>query len=186
LLAEIGLPHRVLPAQVDEWETGHGDPAGMVLHNARLKAEAIHAQHPQTLVLAADTTVARSGRVLAKPADMAEARQMLRTLSGQAHTVFTGVSLRGAEGYQVDEAVSSHVYFKHLSEEAITAYFERVNPLDKAGAYGIQEARELIIERWEGSLANVMGLPVEWLEETLRHDGLWEKLTTCAPDCRKR
>lgn len=180
----LGLACRVLPAGVEEAEEEAfvGDPQGLVNHNARLKAEWVASRHPQAWVLAADTTVALDGRIFNKPVDMAEAKAMLRTLSGRTHTVYTAVVIkRHASGHDASTVVASGVRFKPLDDATIDAYFDRVNPLDKAGAYGIQEASEMIIAGHTGSWTNIMGLPVEWVEEALRKRGLWEPLVARSP-----
>ena len=98
---------------------------------------------------------------------------MLKRLSGRTHTVFTGVALRQrSTGLRVDEGVTSEVTFRPFDDTVIDAYFRLVNPLDKAGAYGIQEGRELIIERWDGSFSNIMGLPMEVTKQILTRAGL--------------
>jgi len=196
LLARLGVEFEVLVAPIIEHEEPTAEPRAMVLHNAALKAEWVCAQRPGALVLAADTTVALENHVLNKPRDLAEARAMLKQLSGRTHTVYTGVCLwrrvgtplRGvhgdvpqiAEGGRLGEASlpaeanieishceTSEVTFRKLDDATITRYFTLVNPLDKAGAYGIQEGRELILEQYTGSLSNIMGLPVEWLATQL-------------------
>jgi septum formation protein len=124
-------------------------------------------------VLAADTTVALGNEVLNKPCDLAAARAMLRKLSGRTHTVYTGVCLwRRPAGPEISHCETSEVTFRALDDSVITQYFELVNPLDKAGAYGIQEGRELILEHYTGSLSNIMGLPVEWLAARLHEQSL--------------
>ena len=98
---------------------------------------------------------------------------MLRRLSGRTHTVFTGVALRQLNaGLRIDEGVTSEVTFRALDDGIISAYFRIVNPLDKAGAYGIQDGRELIVDRWEGSFSNIMGLPMEVTKQILTQAGL--------------
>lgn len=177
LLEQLGLRFEVCPAQVQEHEEPDSCPRETVLHNARLKAAHVAALRPGELVLGSDTTVALEDEVLHKPADLAEARVMLRKLSGRAHTVYTGIALRWVEA-DLDEAhfVTSEVVFHALDNAAIDAYFHVVNPLDKAGAYGIQEGRERIIADLRGSLHNVMGLPTEFLRERLEQLGLWAGL----------
>jgi septum formation protein len=102
---------------------------------------------------------------------------MLRRLSGRTHTVFTGVALRRHTlGLRIDEGVTSAVTFRAFDDRVIDAYFRVVNPLDKAGAYGIQEGRELIVERWEGSFSNIMGLPMEVTKQILTQAGLLAEL----------
>jgi septum formation protein len=173
LLAGLGLPFEVVVADVTEHEDPAAEPKAMVAHNAALKADWVAAKHPEAWVLGADTTVFIDRRVLNKPRDLTEARAMLRRLAGRTHTVFTGVALRRLrDGVKVDQGVASQVTFKAFDDGVIDAYFRVVNPLDKAGAYGIQERRELIIAGWEGSFTNIMGLPIEATKQILTARGL--------------
>ncbi len=161
LLDELGVRFTIEPAEVDELAED-ADPRQLVLHNCELKADAVAARHPDSPVLGADTTVAIDGCVLNKPADLAQARIMLNRLSDRTHVVHTGICLIfRARGIRESRCVSSEVTFHELDEGRIERYFKIVDPLDKAGAYGIQEGRELIIESYRGSLSNIMGLPVE-------------------------
>jgi septum formation protein len=115
--------------------------------------------------------------VLNKPRDLADARAMLKRLAGRTHTVFTGLALRRAnDRLHLDEGVTSEVTFKNFDDAIIDAYFDIVNPLDKAGAYGIQEGRALIIAGWQGSFTNIMGLPVEETKQILTRAGLLNSL----------
>jgi septum formation protein len=110
---------------------------------------------------------------LNKPRDLEEARAMLWRLSGRTHTVFTGLAVRRhRDGYRIDEGVASDVTFKPLDEAIISAYLARVDPLDKAGAYAIQEHGELIVERYSGSFTNIIGLPLEATKHILTRCGL--------------
>ena len=173
LLGELGIPFRVEVADVIEHEDPSTDPRAMVAHNAALKADHIAACFPDAFVLGADTTVFIDNRVLNKPADLAEARTMLSRLSGRTHIVHTGVAFRQhATGLRINESATSEVTFKRFDDAVIDAYFKIVNPLDKAGAYGIQEGRELIIESWKGSFSNIMGLPMELTKQILTRCGL--------------
>ncbi|MEY4272580.1 MAG: septum formation protein Maf, partial [Verrucomicrobiota bacterium] len=149
----------------------------MVLHNARIKAAAVSRLHPDALVLGADTTVALGDRALNKPADLAESRAMLRSLSGREHTVHTGVCLL-CPAMGVDEAydITAWVRFRSLSEDDITRYQALVNTLDKAGAYGIQQGKEIIIDDYQRPISTIMGLPVEFVRERLLALGLLERL----------
>jgi septum formation protein len=176
LLARHGLFPEVLPADVVEHEDPRSDPREMVLHNAAIKARALAGKFPDALVLGADTTVALDDLVLNKPADLTEARAMLHRLAGREHTVFTGVALvRKATAFDELRVFTSRVRFKPFDDAVITAYFSIVNPLDKAGAYGIQEGRELIIASYEEPLSNIMGLPVELLLPRLAELGVKPK-----------
>jgi septum formation protein len=168
LLERIGLKFRICPADVEEYNSPDDGPAQMVLHNAGLKADALTTDFPDALVLGSDTTVALDGIVLNKPVDLEDARSMLWQLSGRSHTVYTSIALRWQAGGLSDDFVeASQVYFKTLDDATITAYFQCVDPLDKAGAYGIQTGREMIVEEVEGSVENVMGLPIQALEARL-------------------
>lgn len=178
LLRAAGVPHTVMVATVTEHEDPRTDPREMVLHNARLKAAAVARSHPDALVLGADTTVALGDRALNKPADVAESRAMLRSLSGREHTVHTGVCLLGpALGIDEVHDVTAWVRFRSLSEGDITRYQALVNTLDKAGAYGIQEGREIIIADYQAPLSTIMGLPVEFVRERLAALGVLGRLT---------
>ena len=168
LLERIGLQFRICPADVEEYNSPDDGPAQMVLHNAGLKADALMTDFPDALVLGSDTTVALDGIVLNKPVDLDDARSMLQQLSGRPHTVYTSIALRRQAGGLSDDFVeASQVHFKTLDDATITAYFQCVDPLDKAGAYGIQTGREMIVEAVEGSVENVMGLPIQALEARL-------------------
>ena len=173
LLAKLGVKFDVVVAGVTEHEEATTEPRTMVAHNAALKADWVAARHPDAFVLGADTTVFIDRVVLNKPRALAEARAMLRQLAGRTHTVFTGVALRRhRDRVQVDQGVASQVTFRAFDDAVIDAYFKLVNPLDKAGAYGIQEGRELIIAGWEGSFTNIMGLPMEVTKQILTEWGL--------------
>jgi len=178
LLRDAGLPHRVVVAAVTEHEDPSTDPAKMVLHNARLKAAAVSRLHPDALVLGSDTTVALGDQALNKPADLAESRSMLRRLSGREHTVHTGVCLL-CPALGIDEAhdVTAWVRFRDLSDDDITRYQALVNTLDKAGAYGIQQGKEIIIADFQQPISTIMGLPVEFVKARLAALGVLERLT---------
>ena len=173
LLTQLGVAFDVVVAEVTEHEEASTDPRVMVAHNAALKADWVAARHPRAVVLGADTTVFIAGTALNKPRDGTEARAMLRRLSGRTHTVFTGLAVRRAEdGLRIDEGVATEVTFKVLDEAVIETYLARVNTLDKAGGYAIQEHGELIVAGQRGSLTNVIGLPIESTKQILTRCGL--------------
>jgi septum formation protein len=125
-------------------------------------------RHPDSLVIGADTLVCLGTRLFGKPADPQQAAEMLGQLSGHTHSVVTGVCLVHLRSHhQKVFAETSFVTFHPLSEKRIAAYLNRVNPLDKAGGYGIQESGELIVENIIGSFTNVVGLPLARLREEL-------------------
>lgn len=173
LLASLGVPFTVIVAEVTEHEDSRTDPRQMVAHNAALKADWVAERNPHAVVLGADTTVFLDGHALNKPADLAEARAMLRRLGGRTHRVFTGLALRCRDaGLFLDDGVESRVTFKSLDEATIDAYLAEVHTLDKAGGYAIQERPDLIIEAYTGSHSNIVGLPLEATKLLLTGAGL--------------
>jgi septum formation protein len=168
LLASLGVAFEVIPAEVTEHEAPDADPREMVKHNAALKADWVAARHPDATVIGADTTVFIDRTVLNKPRDGAEARAMLRTLRGRTHTVFTGLAVRRLrDGLKLDQGVASEVTFKAFDEATLELYLSRVNTLDKAGGYAIQEHGDLIVAGFTGSLTNIVGLPLEEMKQLL-------------------
>lgn len=170
LLTLLRRPFDVDPSDVDETPRPGETPLDYVARVAHDKAEVAMARHPGRLVIAADTTVTIDGEILAKPVDAVDAMRMLRLLSGRDHLVHTAVAVgvrsprRNASS---DATVTSTVAFVELDEADIEAYVATAEPLDKAGAYAIQDHGELIVERVDGSLTNVVGLPLARLEEEL-------------------
>jgi len=173
LLGQLGVAFTVLPAEVVEHEAADAEPRAMVLHNAALKADWIAERHPEATVLGADTTVFVGNTVLNKPRDAAEARAMLRLLSGTTHTVFTGLAVRRIrDGLRLEQGVASEVTFKILTEAVIEEYLSKVHTLDKAGGYAIQEETDLIVAGYKGQLTNIIGLPLEETKHLLTSAGL--------------
>jgi len=173
LLAQLGVSFTVVTALVTEHEDPATDPRVMVAHNAALKADWVAGRHPEALVLGADTTVFLEGAALNKPADAAEAREMLRRLSGRTHTALTGLAWRClSAGLRIDGGETGEGTFTSFRDDVIEAYLSRVHTLDKAGGYGIQDHPDLIIERYQGSLSNIIGLPLETTKQILTRGGL--------------
>lgn len=172
LLDDMGLAFAVQVANVEEDDRPHLKPDNLVLNNAILKAESVAKEAPDALVLGSDTTVAFEGRIFSKPQDLNEAMQMLETLSDQWHEVYSAISLRWINGdFKESFYEVSQVKFRALTPSIIRKYHSRVNPLDKAGAYGIQEASDLIIDSIKGSFNNIMGLPTELIANQLKKHG---------------
>lgn len=165
LLKEAGpafASMRIMTADVKEGD----DP----LENAMRKAEAVAELNPRALVIGADTVIRFEGETIGKPSDIEDAKRILAKLSGRTHDVATGVCVRCVEAdilVRFEEA--THVKFRTLTPETIDKYVQDVNVLDKAGAYAIQEHGDDIIESIDGSLTNVIGLPVERLKETVEY-----------------
>jgi len=161
LLTQAGYAFEVQPAHVNEELRPDEDPITYVVRLAREKAQAVFAEvdDPEAIVLGADTTVTLDSQVLAKPEDAADAAHMLRLLSGRTHRVITGVAIATAKGTEVAAEVTG-VQFLTLSDEEIAAYIATGEPMDKAGAYGIQGLAARWIPRVEGCYFNVVGLPL--------------------------
>lgn len=168
LLAKAGVSFEAMESGVDE-SPGIGESArDYANRTAGDKALAVSARFAQPLVLAADTVVECEGKILGKPSDEREARTMLGMLSGRTHRVTTAFALARAGAIVECGAVTSSVTFRALSDDEITAYVASGDPLDKAGAYGIQGIGTTFITHVEGPRDNVMGLPVDAVLAALR------------------
>jgi len=175
-MARFGLDYTVQAAAIDESPRVDEPARDYVIRMASEKALAVAAQHPDRAVLAADTSVVLDGRILGKPSDEAQAREMLESLSGRSHEVMTAVSLvtSGTNSTRnVRNRLSiTEVCFAVLSSAWIAAYVATGDPMDKAGAYGIQNAAGLKISRIHGSYSGVVGLPLYETGELLEAAGL--------------
>ncbi|HEV2692028.1 MAG TPA: Maf family protein [Verrucomicrobiae bacterium] len=169
LLSLLPLNFTVVASDAQEVSHDFLTPAEVCQLNAHRKARAVAKQHPDSLVLGADTLVFLGNEILGKPKSHADAERMLQQLSGKTHQVVTGVSLIHLRRHQEKIfAVSTDVLFHPLNRAQIKNYISKINPLDKAGAYGIQERGELIVAEVAGSFSNVVGLPVERLGAELQ------------------
>jgi septum formation protein len=167
IMSDLGIDFDVVIPEVDEvhWDN---DPTGTVEVNARRKCEAVSAAYPDAAVIAADTVVVLDGVCLGKPDSMPGAEKMLLSFSGKLQVVYSGVAMQ-APGREIDfELARSEVRFRVMSEELVREYFKLVYPLDRAGAYDVNEHSELIIDSFSGSRTNIMGLPrkvvSDWLQ----------------------
>jgi septum formation protein len=170
LLERAGLVFEIMHSPAEEIHDASIPPDKLCEMNAALKAEAIAAIRPVATIIGADTLVFIDGEPLGKPADLDEARAMLRRLAGRAHFVCTGVCVIFPDGRRELFHDTTEVVFRALDRAAIDDYLTVANPLDKAGAYGIQEYGERIISGISGSYENVMGLPVEMVMEALSRE----------------
>ncbi len=159
LLALVGIAHEVLPADIDESVHPGERPVPHAERLARGKAHAIAEREPGALVIAADTIVVVDGDILGKPRDAADAQAMLRRLSGRTHEVFTAVAV-AREARTESAVVRVPVRFRALDDDTIARYVATGEPMDKAGAYGIQGYGATIVEHIEGDYFAVMGLPL--------------------------
>jgi septum formation protein len=176
LLGQLGLALEVRPAHADETPAPGEAPHAYVLRVAREKARAVAGE----VVLAADTAVVLGDEILGKPSDAGDARRMLRALSGTAHEVLTAVVLRRTDpppALELDAVVATTVRFARLSAAEVDWYVATGEPLDKAGAYAIQGAGGAFVLGVEGSVSNVVGLPLAETAALLARAGFplpWE------------
>ncbi len=168
LLKLLPVKFQVLPGHADEVAHEHLSPLEVCQLNAHRKARAVAKKIPDALVLAADTLVFLDNEILGKPRTLADARRMIARLQGRHHQVVTGVCMMHLRRHRERIfAVSTDVLFHPLNARQIRDYLASIQPLDKAGAYAIQDSGEKIISEISGSYSNVVGLPVEKLREEL-------------------
>lgn len=168
LLEQLGLTPVVIPADIDESAHDHEPPDRYVARLAVEKADAVMADAPVgAVVIAADTTVDLDGRILAKPLDLDDAARMLRSLSARTHRVHTAVAVRRGP-HTLLETVTTLVTMGPITDEVLAWYLGTGEPLDKAGAYALQGAGGVLVERVAGSVSNVVGLPLTALAGLLR------------------
>jgi len=184
LLNLIGIAHEARPANIDESIRSRETPRSYAKRLAREKATAIATRHPGLITIGADTIVVVNRKVLGKPTDSADAQRMLAMLSGREHLVITAVAVsRGGKLRSAIEEV--RVKFRRLGKGEIGAYIATGEPMDKAGAYGIQGFGATIVERIEGDYFAVMGLPLVRLIGLMRAVGVtyqFGKLLTTSAD----
>jgi septum formation protein len=173
LLRQLKLEFKIVPGDGTEVFDEHLSPRELCQINAHRKARAVAKRIPDALVLGADTLVFLEREIFGKPRDLADARRMLTQLQGRTHQVVTGVSLIYLRGHRERIfAVAADVTLRPLTAEQIGDYLSKINPLDKAGAYAVQEHGEMIVSESSGSYSNVVGLPVERVGEELAG---WER-----------
>lgn len=168
LLRVAGVGHRVVPSEAVECEDEHLTAWETAQLNAYRKARVVAKRFPDELVLGADTVVCLGTRLFGKPRDREEAERMLGELQGRTHQVVTGVCLVHLRTHRQQLfSDTTHVTFLTLSGESIRSYVERIEPMDKAGGYAIQDEGSLIVSEILGSFSNVVGLPIEALRAVL-------------------
>jgi septum formation protein len=169
LLRQLKLEFQVMPSDSTEVFDDQLSPLELCQLNAHRKARAVAKKIPDALVLGADTLVFLDGEILGKPDNLAEARRMLKKLQGRTHQVVTGVSLIHLRAHRERIfAASTDVLFRAFNDATITKYLAKVETLDKAGAYAIQQHGEWLVSEISGSFSNVVGLPLERLEVELK------------------
>lgn len=173
LLRELEYEFAVVPSDAPETDSRQLTAREIAQINAYRKARTVAKHHPEAVVLGSDTVVYLDTRPYGKPRDLADARRMLRELSGQRHEVVSGCCLMHLEKHHCDIfAETTEVVFRRLSDSQIDRYLRSIEPLDKAGAYAIQENGAMIVESVFGSLTNVIGLPVDTLCRRLKAFGI--------------
>lgn len=172
LLKNMGIRAEIIPANVDESALSTLPPEKMVAQLALLKASDVARSFSgNTYVVGADTVVVSDGKIFGKPCDISAARRMLSALSGKTHSVYTGYCVICCkDGSAVSKFEKTDVTFRALSEREIDAYIKTREPMDKAGAYGIQEKGSMFIEKINGDYFNVVGLPVCALSKLLHEE----------------
>jgi septum formation protein len=172
LLTNLGLTLTVLPSGADETYWPGEKPVDHVRRIAQAKAQVVAEEHPEAWVLGADTIVVIDGEVLGKPKNQADARRMLRLLSGRKHDVYTGFTvIRKSASLLCRKTVRSVVEFRSIDADELTWYVNTDEPYDKAGGYAVQEKGGLFVRRIRGSYSNVIGLPVSEVFEVLKAIG---------------
>lgn len=171
LLEREGVAFAVVVEPTEEVYDASLPPEELCAVNAAAKAAAVAATHPEDTVVGADTLVFIDGVPLGKPVDLDDARRMLRTLAGRTHAVCTAVAVFLPGGERRDFTETSFVTFRPMTDADIDHYLREVYVLDKAGAYAMQEKSEFIVERVEGDVDNVIGLPVARLLAVLKGVG---------------
>lgn len=167
LLTQVGYTFEVIPSSVEE-DMESGTPQEIVKYNALIKAQDIAREHTTDIVIGADTIVTVDGKIFGKPKTKAEAEDMLMHLSGRAHQVMTGIALVEGERCYNDVVVTD-VVMRPYSRDEVRDYIKTGEPMDKAGAYGIQGIGALLVEKINGCYNNVVGLPIARLAEILRN-----------------
>ena len=176
LLKQAGYAFEIVVSDADESLPAGITPEKAVRRNAARKAQAVAETNPGAVVLGCDTMVAIDGEILGKPQDEAEAKAMLRRLSGNTHTVYSGVCITDGETETVF-AVATDVTFYALSDRTIDAYAATKEPMDKAGAYGIQGLGCVLVKEISGDYSNVVGLPLSESARALAAFGVYGTVT---------
>ncbi len=171
LLRSLGLDFEVSPSKVDEITDPEQSPEQNATNIARDKARWVARQNPGSYVLGADTMVVLDQEIIGQPTDEEDAYRILSKLAGKQHRVITGVVLITPKTEEYETAVISRVTLKSISENEIRSYIATEEPLDKAGAYAIQGEGSFLVESWEGSWSNIVGLPLEALTDLFEQAG---------------
>lgn len=169
LLEQVGLQFEVEASQVEESFLDSDSPEETVCRLSRVKAEDVASRNPNSVIIGADTVAIFEDQIIGKPKGTKSARELLTKMSGKTHEIVTGFTVIDSDtGKSVTESVISRVRFRDLGEDEIDRYVESGEPLDKAGAYGIQEKGAVLVDHIDGDYSNIVGLPLTALSETLK------------------
>lgn len=170
LLSQIGLKHKAVDSKSEELEASKYNPIKLVRINALKKSRIVAEGYKNEIIIAADTIVLIGNTILHKPANLTEAKKFLKKLSGKKHSVYTGLNVINTKnGKEQFDYEKTEVYFRKLTDEEINHYVNKYKPLDKAGAYGIQDGFGcLFIDKINGDYYNIMGLPLVRLYSTIK------------------
>ncbi|OGH18150.1 MAG: septum formation protein Maf [Candidatus Levybacteria bacterium RIFCSPHIGHO2_02_FULL_37_10] len=173
LLGKIGLKFKVIESEYREIIDSRLNPHELVEKLSLEKAKIVHKNHKNSIIIAADTIVVCDGRVLGKPKDKKDAKQMLGFLSGKVHLIITGLTIIDGELNKIiTRSEETKVYMRKISPKEIDSYLKTKEPYDKAGAYAIQEIGSIFIEKIEGDYLNAVGLPIYSLVKELKNLGV--------------
>jgi len=173
ILSSCGIPHEVVPSRIREVHVSAKKPEAAVMHNARIKAEAVARHRHSGVILGVDTLVLFKGRLIGKPRNKAEAKKMLRAFSGKRLLVYSGIQLVDADsGRAVTGFDITNLKIKKIPEKDIEKYFNVLGPYDKAGGFSIEGVGSIIFDDIDGSYYNVLGLPMGKLQELFQKIGL--------------
>ena len=173
LLTQMGVEFTVIPSNFEEHLDDSRRPSEVAIELALGKAKDVAVQHPDAIVIGADTIVTIDGKQLGKPSDATDAKEMLALLADKPNQVTTGMAvICKSEGVELTTAETATVYFKPFDEVAVDEYIATGDPLDKAGAYGIQSGASVLIDRIEGDYSAIIGLPTKQLAVLLAELGV--------------
>lgn len=169
LLKRLGIKFKVEPSDYKEDMKLKLKPKALAKYLSKEKAKAVAKNHKNSIIIGADTFIVLKGKILGKPQTATNAKRMLKNMSGKPHSVITGFTIIDTKRKKtISNAIESRVYFKKLTKKEIDDYVKSREPLDKAGAYAIQEGGAAMIEKVDGDYFNVVGLPLKDLAETLK------------------
>lgn len=173
LLKQVGLDFEVTPSDCEESVDSKLGPHDLAKKLSLEKAKSVSDKNKDALVIGADTFIAYEGKIIGKPKDDEEAREIIKMLQGKAHSVITGLTVIDSDtGKTVSSSVETKVHFKKLGEDEIDGYILTEEPQDKAGAYGIQALGAVLVDKIDGDYFNVVGLPLSLLYDVLKEFGV--------------